>query len=122
MSATSRRHRRSAGSYKAANALRQAADQPAVSLGITGPYEVVMQGPVMFLVACPLPGMAPELADAIRLRRDATLTGQCAGCGGRRHHGRTHGRAAYFLHDEQCPAGDRAIDGLVERTGWTGAA
>ena len=29
---------------------------------------------------------------------------------------------AHYLHDEECPAADRSIDGLVERTGWTGVA
>jgi len=77
----------------------------------------------MFMLARPMPGMAPELADAIRLRRDATIAGQCGGCGGRRH-GRPprpgHRADAYFLHDEDCPASDRHIDELVQRTGWRG--
>ena len=123
MSATSRRHRRSAGSYRLGETLRQAAAQPAVSVGTDGPYELIQQGPVMFMLARPLPGMAPELADAIRLRRDATIAGQCGGCGGRRH-GRPphpgHRADAHMLHEEDCPASDRAIDDLVESTGWRG--
>jgi len=125
MSATARRHRRAAGSYRATQALRQAAGKPVVSLGTSGPYEALRQGDVMFMLARPMPGMAPELAAAIRLRRDATITGTCPSCGARRHGGPPrpgHPASAFFMHDEDCPAGDRAIDELVERTGWTGTA
>lgn len=71
MSATSRRHRRAVGSYRTAETLRRAADQPAVKVGTSGPYDVIRQ---------------------------------------------------YFLHEETCPAHDRNIDELVERTGWKGSA
>lgn len=123
MSATARRHRRAVGSYRATEALRQAADQPAVSLGAEGPYEVIRQGSVMFMLARPMPGMDPELAATIRLRSDATIAGQCGNCGARRHGGPPrpgHRASAYFMHAEDCSAGDRHIDELVERTGWSG--
>jgi len=123
MSASARRHRRSVGRYRSEEMLRRAAAEPAVTMGSLGPYDIVKRGDVAFLVARPLPGMAPELADAIRLRRDATVTGVCA-CGGRRHGGSTrpgHASHAYLLHAEACPAHDRAIDELVARTGWKGA-
>lgn len=122
MSATARRHRRSVGRYKTEETLRRATAEPAVRVGSLGPYDLVKRGDVAFLVARPLPGMAPELAAAIKRRSDATIDGVCA-CGGRRHGGRQrpgHRADAYLLHTEDCPAHDRAIDELVERTGWKG--
>ena len=125
MSATSRRHRRAAGNYQATEALRRAAGQPVVSEGAVGPYELLRQGDVAYLVARPIPGMDPELAAAITLRRDATVTGTCPHCGARRHGGPPrpgHRADAHYLHAEECPASDRHIDELVERTGWRGVA
>jgi len=125
VSATARRHRRAVGSYRTAEALRRAADQPAVRVGVSGPYDLVRQGEVLFMVARPMPGMAPGLADAIELRSKATIAGACPGCGARRHGGPPrpgHPADAYFVHDESCPAHDRSIDDLVERTGWKGTA
>ena len=125
MSATSRRHRRAVGSYRATEALRRAAGQPVVSEGHVGPYELLRQGGVVFMLTRPLPGMNAELAAAITLRRDATITGTCPGCGARRHGGPPrpgHRADAHYLHDEDCAASDRNVDELVERTGWTGTA
>lgn len=125
MSATARKHRRAAGSYRATAALREAANQPVVSEGYAGPYELLRQGDVAFLVARPLPGMAPELADAIRLRSNATIAGECPSCGARRHGGPPrpgHRADAHYLHAEDCPAADHNVDDLIRSTGWTGPA
>ena len=120
----SRKHRRAAGRYRMAETLRAADNAPALVIGTTGDDDRVLKGEVMYVVPRPLPGMAPELAQAIGRRRRATLDGRCD-CGGRRHAGghRTgHVGVTHFLHQEDCPAHDRAIAELAHRTGWRWSA
>lgn len=118
------KHRKAARRYRLSETLRAADEAVAVVVGTMGDEDIVMKGEVMYLVPRPLPGMAEELAEAIIRRRRATLDGRCD-CGGRRHAGGSragHIGLTTFLHEEDCPAHDRAIAGLVKATGWSWSA
>ena len=124
MSAAGRKHRKAAGRYRMAEALREADKAVAGVIGVEGDEDLVMKGSVLYIVPRVLPGMADELAEAIARRRRATLDGRCE-CGGRRHTGNSrpgHLMGGTFLHEEDCPAHDRAIAALVLRTGWRWSA
>ena len=117
------KHRKAAGRYRIAERLRAADKAIALVVGSTGDEDIVLKGEVMYVVPRPMPGMAEELAEAIARRRRATLDGRCE-CGGRRHTGasRTGHVMGTFLHEEDCPAHDRAIAALVRATGWRWSA
>lgn len=115
-----RRHRRSVSRGWAEASLKASAEAQPVVVGSFGPYDVVMKGSAMYVLAKPVPGMPAELAEAIALRRQATLDGRCA-CGGRRHLGPVrpaHTGRVNFMHEEDCPASDRAIEEIAHRLGW----
>ncbi len=114
-----RRHRRAAGRWQTEQALREAAAAPAVLVGSCDLYDIFMKASVMFMLPRVLPGMPAELAEALTRRRTASLEGRCA-CGGRQHVTVRQGHVGdnTFLHDEECPAHDRALAEIAARTGW----
>lgn len=97
-----------------------AAAAPPMSIGTFGPMEVFLAGEVLFVLPRSLPGMPPELVEAIDFRRQASLTGQCA-CGGRRHTPMTrpgHVSHGVFEHEDDCCASSDAIAEIIDRLAW----
>lgn len=119
-----RAHRRAGARWRLAQTMAEIADAPAYSLGRVGPHEVVAKGRAVFLVG-PVPdGAPPELAAALRRRREATIAGRCA-CGARWHPGRVrpgHVATAALRHEDSCSAHNVAIAALAARLGWKWSA